>query len=76
MDSERDNGPQPIIDIMAAHSITPHDLVVASEVQMTHKQITRACKGRRLTPRAKLKVRNALNAAANTNYTLKEIFNY
>ena len=76
MDSERNNGPQPLIDIMSAHNLSPHDLVAASPVQMTHKQITRAYKGRRLTQRAKLKVKNALNAALNAEYTLSDIFNY
>jgi hypothetical protein len=76
MNSDRDNGPQPLIDIMAAHDLSVHDLVVASPVQMTHKQITRACKGRRLTQRSKLKVKNTLNAATDKEYTLSDIFNY
>ena len=76
MDAPLNNGPQPLIDIMAAHELSAHDLVAASEVQMTHKQISRACKGRRLTQRAKLKVKNALNAATDKEYTLSDIFNY
>jgi len=38
--------------------------------------VARACKGRRLTVNTKLKIRNALNAATEKQYSLKEIFNY
>ncbi|MCK5565994.1 MAG: hypothetical protein KAJ07_12175 [Planctomycetes bacterium] len=73
---ERNLGPQPIADIMDKLGLKSHDLVAASTEQITHKMVTRACKGRRLTVNTKLKIRNALNAATEKQYSLKELFNY
>jgi hypothetical protein len=73
---ERNLGPQPIADIMDLLGLKSHDLVTASTEQITHKMIARARKGRRLTQNTKLKIRNALNAAAEKDYSLKDIFNY
>jgi hypothetical protein len=73
---ERDLGPQPIGEIMAGRNMKPHDLVAASTQQLTHKMVSRACKGRKLTINAQLKVLNALNAATGKNYALRDLFNY
>ncbi len=73
---ERDLGKQPITDIMALHGLKAHDIVVASEEQITHKMVSRAVKGRRLTPNVQCKILNALNKAAKKDYTLKDLFNY
>jgi hypothetical protein len=73
---ERDLGPQPIAAILAKLNLKPHDLVAASTHQLTHKMVSRACKGRRLTINAQTKVLNALNAAAGKNYSLSDLFNY
>jgi len=73
---ERDLGPQPIAAILAKLNLKPHDLVVASTQQLTHKMVSRACKGRRLTINAQLKVLNALNLASGQNYSLRDLFNY
>ncbi len=73
---ERDLGPQPIAAILAKHNLKPHDLVAASTQQLTHKMVSRACKGRWLTLNTQTKVLNALNAATGKNYSLKDLFNY
>ena len=73
---ERDLGPQPIAEIMAQRNLKPHDLVAASTQQLTHKMVSRACKGRRLTLNTQTKVLNALNLAAGKNYSLRDIFSY
>jgi len=73
---ERNMGIQPIAGIMEAAGLKPHDLVVASSVQMTHKMVSRACKGRRLTPNVQGKVLDALNAATGKTYALTDLFNY
>jgi hypothetical protein len=73
---ERDLGPQPIAEILAKRNLKPHDLVAASTQQLTHKMVSRAAKGRRLTINAQLKVLNALNLATGKNYSLKDLFNY
>jgi hypothetical protein len=54
---------------MREHNLKPHDLVTASPVEMTHKMVSRACKGRRLTSNTQSKVLQALNHAAGKNYS-------
>lgn len=73
---EHNMGIQPLQGIMDEKGLTPHDLVTASPKQITHKMVTRGRRGRRLTRKVQFKVINALNAAAETEYTLKEVFNY
>jgi hypothetical protein len=43
---------------------------------MTHKKVSRACKGRRLTLNTPSKVLAALNRATGKTYTLPDLFNY
>ena len=74
--TERNLGEQPIAHILTEAGLKPHDLVSASTVQMTHKMVSRACKGRRLTPNVQSKVRDALNAATGKTYSLAELFTY
>ena len=73
---ERNLGEQPIARIMAEAGLKPNDLVSASAVQMTPKMVSRACKGRRLTPNTQAKVLAALNAATGKTYTLPDLFAY
>jgi hypothetical protein len=73
---ERDLGPQPIAAILEKLNLKPHNLVAASTQQLTHKMVSRACKGRRLTINTQTKVLNALNAASGKNYALGDLFNY
>lgn len=72
----RDLGEQPITSIMVERALKPHDLVAASSEQITHKMVSRACKGRRLTRNVQHKVMRALNQAAATQYMLSDLFNY
>ena len=73
---ERNLGVQPIERLMAQYKVTPHDLVLKSTQQLTHKMVARAVKGRRLTPRVKLKILTALNAAAGESFGMSELFTY
>jgi len=73
---ERNLGPQPIAHVLAELKLSPHALVEASTEQITHKMVSRAIKGRRLTRNTKDKVTRALNAASGKNYTANELFNY
>ena len=73
---ERNLGEQPVLSIMVAHGLAGHDLVAASSDQITHKMVSRACKGRRLSRRVQLKILAALNAAADKQYSLSDLFNY
>jgi hypothetical protein len=76
IETERNLGEQPIKRIMADHGLRARDLVAISTEQLTHKMVSRACKGRRLTPKAQSKVRDALNAAAGKEYSVEELFTY
>ncbi len=73
---ENNLGLQPLAGVMAEHQLTPHDLVSHSAEQLTHKMVSRAVKGRRLTPKIQYRVLIALNKAVGKEYVLKDIFNY
>ena len=73
---ERNLGEQPIARIMQDHDLKPHDLVAASLVEMTHKMVSRACKGRRLPLNTQTKVLAALNRATGKSYSLRDLFDY
>ena len=74
--TEYDLGPQPVAKLIAEHGLKPNSLVSNSTEQLTHKMVSRAVKGRRLTPNIQRNVLNALNKAAGTQYRLKDLFNY
>jgi len=75
-DIERNLGEQPLAIILQELELRPHDLVAASEEQITHKMVSRACKGRRLTRNVQHKILRALIRRTGTNYALQELFNY
>lgn len=75
-DAGRDYGVQPIAAILESRKLKPHDLVAASTEQLTHKMVSRACKGRKLSRRVQQKITNALNTATEQNYTLRDLFTY
>lgn len=71
-----DFGEQPIQQIITEQNLSAHDLVAASTEQLTHKMVSKACKGRKLTHNVKFKVLNALRNATDKSYEMKELFNY
>lgn len=73
---ERDLGPQPLARLMAERELAPADLVAASGEQLTHKQVARAMKGRRLTANVMDKVLRAWNRAASTTAARGDLFDY
>lgn len=58
---ERDLGVQPLDKMMDAWGIENHDVVAVSTEQLTHKQVQKARKGRRLTLKMMQKVTRAYN---------------
>ena len=74
--SQLNHGEQPIARLLAEHALKPADLVAASTEHVTFKMVTRACKGRRLTPHVQAKILRALNQAAGTEYGLPDLFTY
>jgi len=75
-DIERNLGEQPIARIMLEHDLKAQNLVAASNEHITHKMVSRACKGRRLTPNVQSKIRNALNKATGKEYVIENLFTY
>ena len=73
---KRELGEQPIASVMAEHGLKPHDLVAASPNPLTHKMVSKACKGRRLTKNVQNKVCHALNVVTGKEFGLKDLFNY
>jgi hypothetical protein len=73
---ENDLGVQPLAGLMTEHGLKPNDLVRNSTEQLTHKMVSRAVKGRRLTPNIQRKILNVLNKAAGKEYELQDLFNY
>ena len=53
-----------------------HDLVAASDDGLTHKQVAKARRGRKLTLRLQRKVLAAWNAARGEGREVGELFNY
>jgi hypothetical protein len=87
MTEERDLGSQPLLLVLESWGLSNHDLVVASPEQLTHKQVQRACHGRRLTLKMKQKLARTLNFAIwgrltnnergeFSEYFPKHLFNY
>ena len=63
MTEERDFGSQPLASLLEGWGLSNHDLVEASPEQLTHKQVQRACQGRKLTLKMKQKLARTLNFA-------------
>ena len=61
---------------MALNGLKAKDLVESSTAQITYKMVSRAVKGRRLTPAVQAKILNALNKALKKDHSLKELFTY
>lgn len=75
-DIERNLGEQPIARVMLDNEVKARDLVASSTEHITHKMVSRACKGRRLTPNIKNKIRNALMKSTGNAYAMSELFTY
>ena len=70
-------GVQPLDAIMEEKEIKNHDLVAAAKAGfITHKQVQKARKGRRLTRHMQEKILEALNAYVTEEYKFEQIFNY
>ncbi len=72
----RNLGEQPLARLMIERGLRPTDLVAASTEQLTHRMVTRAMKGRRLTANTMGKVHRAWNHAAESEHERRELFDY
>lgn len=75
-DEQRDLGAQPLDALMQARGLDNHALVAASPAQLTHKQVQRARKGRRLTRNMQAKILDAWQRASGGVATVPDLFNY
>ena len=68
----------PLLDkVLESCSLKNDDLVQASGEQLTHKQVQKARKGRRVTPNIQGKIVRALNTVVEKGkYTQKDLFDY
>jgi hypothetical protein len=72
----RNLGEQPIAAFLKQHGLSTQDLVAASPEPITHKMVTRACKGRWLTIKARNKMIQACRKATGINVGMGDLFNY
>jgi hypothetical protein len=72
----RNHGEQPIAAFLKRHGLRAHDLVAQSPEPITHKMVSRACKGRRLTARARNKLIRACEAATGESLRKRDLFTY
>ncbi|MBP85067.1 MAG: hypothetical protein CMO61_14595 [Verrucomicrobiales bacterium] len=78
---QRDLGSQPINELLKKWGIDNHELVEASKEQLTHKQVQKARKGRRVTANIQKKILNALKSVTeerglDSEASLVDLFNY
>lgn len=69
-------GIQPIDAKMQEAGLTNHQIVAASREQITHKMVSKARRGRRLSPAVQDKILRAFNQASGQNCTRKDLFLY
>ena len=75
-DKELELGVQPLDKIMEERGLKNHDLVAASKDGLTHKQVQKGRRGRRLTRNIQDKVAAALYAVTKEMYKVDQLFNY
>ncbi len=72
-----DHGVQPLDALLNGLGLNNADLVAASTEFLTHKQVNKARKGRRLTIHVQLKILNALNKlGGEKKFRREDLFNY
>ena len=69
-------GVQPLDTIMEEKGLKNHDLVAASTEGLTHKQVQKGRKGRRLTRNIQDKIISALSVVSSESYTCAQLFTY
>jgi pyrroloquinoline quinone (PQQ) biosynthesis protein C len=75
-DKELELGVQPLDKIMEDRGMKNHDLVAASKDGLTHKQVQKGRKGRRLTRNVQDKIVAAISSFTKETYKLDQLFNY
>lgn len=80
IEKSRDHGTQPLDALLGSLGYANSVLVEASTEQLTHKQVQKARKGRRVTSNIQKKILNAIRTLRRTqeeeSYQLSDLFNY
>jgi len=77
MTSSRNKGAQPLDNILNKLGLKNENLVKVCTQQLTFKMVTRARKGRQISPHVQSKILTALNTCqSQKEYRLGDIFNY
>jgi hypothetical protein len=79
--NDRQMGLQPLDAVLEENKLTNSDLVEASTEQLTHKQVQKSRKGRRVTGNIQKKILNALNSIeegkeSGKKYAVNDLFTY
>ena len=75
-DKKIELGVQPLDQVIEEKGLKNHDIVAASTEGLTHKQVQKGRKGRRLTRNIQDKIVVALSAAVSHEYVQSDLFNY
>ena len=75
-DNPREAGKQPLDQLMIKENFRNNDLVSLSEEGLTHKQVSKGRKGRKITKKLQLKILKAWNQLYNEDLLLDDLFNY
>ena len=79
-EKSRNHGIQPLDALLESFEYSNGALVEASTEQLTHKQVQKARKGRRVTPNIQKKILNALRTMRKDHedekYQVSDLFNY
>ena len=69
-------GIQPLDQLMINEELRNNDLVSVSNEGLTHKQVSKGRKGRKITKTLQLKILRAWNDLNNEDFCLDDLFNY
>lgn len=75
-DNPLEAGKQPLDQLMIKENYRNNDLVSLSEEGLTHKQVSKGRKGRKITKKLQLKILKAWNQLNNEDLLLDDLFNY
>lgn len=74
--SDMEAGVQPLDAVLLQLQLKSHDLVAASAEHLTHKEVQKGRRGRRLTANLQGKIVRALSAVAGRPFVARDLFTY
>ena len=74
--NDMEAGVQPLDQLIVDAGLRNNDLVKISDNGLTHKQVSKARRGRKITRRMQLKVLSAWNSLIDHESVIDDLFNY